>query len=38
MMKWFACVGLLLALAGLAKGPQPLAYFTLGIGAYLLLP
>lgn len=30
-------VGLLLALAGLTKGPQPVAYFTLGIGAYLLL-
>jgi 4-amino-4-deoxy-L-arabinose transferase-like glycosyltransferase len=29
-------VGLVLAAAGLVKGPQPLAYFFLGIGAYLL--
>jgi len=29
-------VGLLLALAGLTKGPQPLAYFTLGVGGFVL--
>lgn len=30
-------VGVLLALAGLTKGPQPIAYFTLGVGAYMML-
>jgi 4-amino-4-deoxy-L-arabinose transferase-like glycosyltransferase len=30
-------VALLLAAAGLVKGPQPLAYFFLGVGAYLLV-
>ncbi|MET0968741.1 MAG: glycosyltransferase family 39 protein [Tardiphaga sp.] len=34
--KWLGVAGLL-ALAGLTKGPQPVAYFTLGVGAYLLL-
>ncbi|MET0722783.1 MAG: glycosyltransferase family 39 protein [Tardiphaga sp.] len=34
--RWLA-VGVLLGLAGLTKGPQPIAYFTLGVGAYLLL-
>jgi 4-amino-4-deoxy-L-arabinose transferase-like glycosyltransferase len=34
--RW-TCVSLLLALAGLTKGPQPIAYFTLGVGAYILL-
>lgn len=34
--RWLG-VGVLLALAGLTKGPQPLAYFTLGVGAYILL-
>lgn len=34
--RW-ACVTVLLALAGLTKGPQPIAYFTLGVGAYILL-
>jgi len=34
--RWFG-VGILLALAGLTKGPQPVAYFTLGVGAYILL-
>lgn len=34
--RW-GCVSLLLALAGLTKGPQPIAYFTLGVGAYILL-
>lgn len=33
---WIA-IAALLALAGLTKGPQPVAYITLGIGAYLLL-
>lgn len=30
-------IGILIALAGLAKGPQEVAYFTLGVGAYILL-
>lgn len=34
--RW-ACVTLLIALAGLTKGPQPIAYFTLGVGAYIFL-
>jgi 4-amino-4-deoxy-L-arabinose transferase-like glycosyltransferase len=34
--RW-ASVAILLTLAGLTKGPQPVAYFTLGVGAYLLL-
>jgi len=34
--RWF-CVCCLICLAGLTKGPQPVAYFTLGVGAYLLL-
>lgn len=34
--RWL-CVSLLIALAGLTKGPQPVAYFTLGVGAYILL-
>jgi len=33
--RWLA-IGVVLALAGLLKGPQPLAYFALGIGAYVL--
>ena len=33
--RWFA-VGIVLALAGLLKGPQPLAYFALGVGLYVL--
>jgi 4-amino-4-deoxy-L-arabinose transferase-like glycosyltransferase len=32
--RWFA-VAVLLGAAGLTKGPQPIAYFTLGVGAYL---
>lgn len=36
LSRWLA-VGLLLGVAGLTKGPQPIAYFTLGVGAYLLL-
>jgi 4-amino-4-deoxy-L-arabinose transferase-like glycosyltransferase len=38
MTPWrWLCVSVLIALAGLTKGPQPVAYFTLGVGAYLLL-
>jgi 4-amino-4-deoxy-L-arabinose transferase-like glycosyltransferase len=36
LARWVV-IGLLLAAAGLTKGPQPLAYFTLGVGAYLLV-
>jgi 4-amino-4-deoxy-L-arabinose transferase-like glycosyltransferase len=36
LARW-ASIGLLLAAAGLTKGPQPLGYFTLGVGTYLLL-
>jgi 4-amino-4-deoxy-L-arabinose transferase-like glycosyltransferase len=35
-MRWFA-VGCLLSIATLVKGPQPLGYFFLGVGGYLLL-
>jgi 4-amino-4-deoxy-L-arabinose transferase-like glycosyltransferase len=35
-LRWFG-IGALIALAGLTKGPQPVAYFGLGVGAYLLL-
>ena len=34
--RWLL-IGVLIGLAGLTKGPQPVAYVTLGIGAYLLL-
>ncbi len=34
--RWLM-IGVLLGLAGLTKGPQPVAYVTLGIGAYLLI-
>ena len=34
--RWLGAA-ILLALAGLTKGPQPIAYFTLGVGAYILL-
>jgi 4-amino-4-deoxy-L-arabinose transferase-like glycosyltransferase len=34
--RWLA-VGVVLALAGLLKGPQPIAYFALGIGLYVLI-
>jgi 4-amino-4-deoxy-L-arabinose transferase-like glycosyltransferase len=34
--RWLS-IGIVLAAAGLTKGPQPIAYFTLGIGAYLLV-
>jgi 4-amino-4-deoxy-L-arabinose transferase-like glycosyltransferase len=33
--RWFS-IGLVLAFAGLFKGPQPLGYFALGIGTYVL--
>jgi 4-amino-4-deoxy-L-arabinose transferase-like glycosyltransferase len=36
LARWLA-VGLLLGAAGLTKGPQPIAYFTLGVGAWLVL-
>ena len=34
--RWLA-TGAVLAAAALTKGPQPVAYFTLGVGAFLLL-
>lgn len=34
--RWLG-IGVLIALAGLTKGPQEVAYFTLGVGAYILL-
>jgi 4-amino-4-deoxy-L-arabinose transferase-like glycosyltransferase len=34
--RWF-CISILVALAGLTKGPQEVVYFTLGVGAYILL-
>ena len=33
--RWFA-IGVVLAFAGLLKGPQPIAYFALGVGLYVL--
>ena len=33
--RWTA-IGIVLALAGLLKGPQPLAYFALGVGVFVL--
>jgi 4-amino-4-deoxy-L-arabinose transferase-like glycosyltransferase len=33
--RWLA-IGIVLAFAGLLKGPQPIAYFALGIGLYVL--
>jgi hypothetical protein len=33
--RWLA-IGVVLALAGLFKGPQPIAYFALGVGFYIL--
>jgi 4-amino-4-deoxy-L-arabinose transferase-like glycosyltransferase len=35
-LRWL-CIGGLICLAGLTKGPQPVAYFALGVGAYLCL-
>ena len=34
--RWLAC-GLLLAAAAMAKGPQPIAYFALGVGGFTVL-
>jgi 4-amino-4-deoxy-L-arabinose transferase-like glycosyltransferase len=34
--RW-ATIGLILGIAGLAKGPQPLGYFFIGIAAFLVL-
>jgi 4-amino-4-deoxy-L-arabinose transferase-like glycosyltransferase len=34
--RWLACGGLLVAVA-IAKGPQPLGFFVLGIGGYLVV-
>ena len=34
--RWLA-IGVVLALAGLLKGPQPIAYFALGIGVFVLV-
>ncbi len=34
--RWIA-IGVVLALAGLMKGPQPVAYFALGVGFFVLL-
>jgi 4-amino-4-deoxy-L-arabinose transferase-like glycosyltransferase len=36
LLTWTG-ISLFLILAGLTKGPQPLAYFTVGVGTYLLL-
>jgi 4-amino-4-deoxy-L-arabinose transferase-like glycosyltransferase len=33
--RWLA-IGVVLAFAGLLKGPQPIAYFALGVGLYIL--
>jgi 4-amino-4-deoxy-L-arabinose transferase-like glycosyltransferase len=33
--RWLA-IGVVLAFAGLLKGPQPIAYFALGVGLYVL--
>src|SRR4029077_13084547 len=35
LSRWLA-IGVVLALAGLFKGPQPIAYFALGVGFYIL--
>jgi len=35
LRRWLA-IGVALALAGLLKGPEPIAYFALGIGAFVL--
>lgn len=36
LLRWI-CIGALLALSGLTKGPQPLAFFGLGVGVYILI-
>jgi 4-amino-4-deoxy-L-arabinose transferase-like glycosyltransferase len=35
VLRWLA-IGVVLAFAGLLKGPQPIAYFALGVGLYVL--
>jgi 4-amino-4-deoxy-L-arabinose transferase-like glycosyltransferase len=35
ILRWMA-IGVVLALAGLMKGPEPIAYFALGVGIFLL--
>ena len=35
ILRWFGC-GLLLAALAMAKGPQPTAFFALGVSAYLV--
>jgi 4-amino-4-deoxy-L-arabinose transferase-like glycosyltransferase len=35
LSRWIA-IGVVLALAGLMKGPQPIAYFALGVGVFVL--
>jgi 4-amino-4-deoxy-L-arabinose transferase-like glycosyltransferase len=36
ILRWLA-IGIVLALAGLVKGPQPLGFFFIGVGFYLLV-
>src|SRR5262249_34636807 len=36
LLRWFGC-GLLLAIGAMAKGPQPLGFFGLGVTAYVLI-
>jgi 4-amino-4-deoxy-L-arabinose transferase-like glycosyltransferase len=36
ILRWIGC-GLLLAVLAMAKGPQPAAFFALGVAAYLLI-
>jgi 4-amino-4-deoxy-L-arabinose transferase-like glycosyltransferase len=36
LLRWIG-IGVLLGLSGLTKGPQPLAFFGLGVGAYILV-
>ena len=36
MLRWIGC-GLLLAALAMAKGPQPAAFFALGVAAYLVI-
>jgi len=36
VLRWLA-IGVVLAFAGLLKGPQPIAYFALGVGLYVLV-
>ena len=36
LSRWLL-IGVLLGIAGLTKGPQPVGYVTLGIGAYMLI-